>query len=496
MDTPALAPEVSPTALPLGTKIGAWRVSGFRGRGTYGIVYSAVSQGHGPPAFAALKLAVYAGDPRFDREVELLSRIRHPSVPRLFDSGLWRHPLGRVHPYVVMEWAEGVPLYAWASRRNPSSRQVLALLAQGARALQATHEVSAVHRDVKGDNVLVRPADGRLFLTDFGSGHFAGAARLTPLPMLPGTPAYRSPEMWGYIQRAGLDADSPPLVRPSDDVFALGVMAYRLVTDAYPPSTHPYVEESRCWLPGGAGAPPPRQLNPRVDAQLNALISRMLSLRPEDRGTAGELAEAMERGVAHARASADAPLFEWEPLKPAEWTKEEQAEAEQLGHRPRWRDQERARAAEQPDAAVTPSAIRARPVRPRRWLPWLAAVLTLGLWPEKTGSILFEEEASETRSPISRGESAQSSPDTPAKASSREGIAQEPPPKPQPGQLRPDASGRCRKGLIVINGGCWGKTEVKTEDCLETWLVYQGGCYAPAFEPRREPASAPQEHAQ
>jgi serine/threonine protein kinase len=386
-------PEVNPTALPPGTKVGSWRVDGFRGRGVYGAVYRAIQQGHSPGVLAALKLAIYPGDPRFEREVELLSRIRHPSVPRLLDAGKWSDGLGRAHPFLVMEWMEGVPLYEWAAQRNPSSRQVLAVLAQAAGALQATHEVSSVHRDVKGANMLVRPWDGRLFLTDFGSGHYAGAARLTPRPLQPSTPAYRnrSPELW---QHDGPEAPCDPfstLARPSDDVFALGVTAYRLVTDTYPPATHPASEEARCW----GGAPPPRQLNPRVDAQLNALIARMLSPRPEERGAAGELCEAMRRGVAHGGPSAEARLFEWETLEPSEWTEEERAEAAQLGHRPRRRDQKRATGAERADAARRAEQEREAQVRARReaptqrgksrgWLPWLAAVLALGLWPEQT----------------------------------------------------------------------------------------------------------------
>lgn len=63
-----------------------------------------------------------------------------------------------------------------------SSRQVLNLLAQAARALQATHEAGGVHRDVKGGNVLVRPADAWLFLMDFGAGNYEGAERLTASP--------------------------------------------------------------------------------------------------------------------------------------------------------------------------------------------------------------------------------------------------------------------------------------------------------------------------
>jgi tRNA A-37 threonylcarbamoyl transferase component Bud32 len=513
MDTPAPELELSPTALPHGTKVGAWRVYGIRGRGTYGTVYSAVSKEREHAGPAALKLAVYADDPRFEREVELLSRIRHPSVPRLLDSGLWRTPLGGAHPFVVMEWVEGEPLYTWAARRNPSSRQVLALLAQAAGALQATHEVSGVHRDVKGDNMLVRPSDGRLFLTDFGAGYFAGSARLTPLHLLPGTPHYRSPELWQSLQREGPKATSPALARPCDDVFALGVTAYRLVTDAYPPLPLIDTRQGQCWLPGGRGVPPPRQLNPRVDAQLNALILRMLSLRPEERGTAGELADAMERGVAHAGPLADAPLFEWETLKPSQWTEEEQAEAEHLGHRPRHRSQERALRAEQADASVRAQVARrearkpvratepAKQVKARRWLPWLAAAMALGLYPEETGSVRSQEPimaargvSDARRSAVALGDTAPGSSAERAKSPTEELIAQELPKQPLPGQRTPDAKGRCPRRQIAINGGCWTRVDAALEDCHGNAYVYQGGCYLPMFTRGPVPTSAPAKH--
>jgi hypothetical protein len=405
-----------------------------------------------------------------------------------------------------LEWVEGEPLYAWAARRNPSSRQVLALLALATGALQATHEVGGVHRDVKGDNMLVRPSDGQLFLTDFGSGHFSGATRMTPLHLLLGTPEYRSPGLWDSFKLAGPQATSPVPARPWDDVFALGVTAYRLVTDTYPPFTSPYFDQGRCWSLNGPGPRPPRELNPRVDAQLNALILRMLSARPEERGTASELTEAMKRGVAYAGPSADTRLFEWEALEPSEWTEEERAGAEQLGRRPRRRNRQRVEKTEQADAAEraqaaqraahAPSQDKA-PVRKesaRRWLPWLAAAMALGLWP----GVRIEElptgargRSDARREAVSLGEAALDSSAEQEESPAAKRLAQDLPRKPLPGQVQPDAKGRCPKRLIVINGGCWAKVDVAPEDCPASMYVYQGGCYLPMFTGGRVPTSAP-----
>ncbi|MDY7226650.1 serine/threonine protein kinase [Hyalangium rubrum] len=512
VDALPMAQETGPEALPRGTRLGRWQVVSLRGRGTYGAVYRAVREGQAEAESVALKLSLYPRDPRFAREAELLSRIHHPSVPSLLDAGVWRHPSGRAHPFLVMEWVEGGPLYAWAARRNPSSRQVLRLLAQAARALQATHTVSGVHRDVKGDNTLVRSADGCLFLTDFGAGHYSGAVRLTPLPMLPGTPAYRSPEAWEYLQRLGPSSTEPYVARPADDVFALGVMAYRLVTDEYPPFTNPSLEEGRCWRPEGGGPRPPRQLNPRMDPQLNALILRMLSRRPEERGHPGELAEAMEQGVANAGPMADVPLFEWETLERSQWPEGDVAEAELLGHRPRRRDREEVREAEQSDAALrvraepreaqqlpraaAPAVRRIPRTRSRRWLPWLMAVGTLALLPGRSEPGRAGEDSTVARS-ASDAEEAVALGDTTLSASAvlkaptGRGIALEMPKQPLPGQLRPDSKGRCHKGQSAINGGCWLKVDVELEDCPGNGFVHRGGCYAPIFPPDREPASAP-----
>jgi eukaryotic-like serine/threonine-protein kinase len=114
------APVSSPAFLPVGTVIGPWRVVAWAGRGVYGAVYRAVRIGQEDAGFVALKVALFPRDPRFAREAKVLSRVKHPNIPRLLDAGEWEHPAGTIHPYVVMEWIDGVPLYDWARLYHPT----------------------------------------------------------------------------------------------------------------------------------------------------------------------------------------------------------------------------------------------------------------------------------------------------------------------------------------------------------------------------------------
>jgi eukaryotic-like serine/threonine-protein kinase len=175
-----------------GMRVGAWRVMERQGYGGFGCVYRAVRVGQEHAGFVALKLARHPWERRFAREAELLSRIRDSSVPRLLERGEWSPARGVEHPYLVMEWVEGTPLYDWACAPALSSEQLLRLVAQLARALAATHAAHAVHRDVKGANILVRHADGRAVLLDFGSGYSTAHRRRG---------AFTSP--WGARPRPG-----------------------------------------------------------------------------------------------------------------------------------------------------------------------------------------------------------------------------------------------------------------------------------------------------
>ncbi|MCP3138117.1 serine/threonine protein kinase [Pyxidicoccus xibeiensis] len=443
------------------------------GLGTYGAVYRAVAiQGSSRPV--ALKLALHPGDERFAREVELLSRIHHPSVPRLLDHGSWLQPGALPHPYLVMEWVEGVSLYEWAHVRRPTSRQVLHALANLARALAATHAAGGVHRDVKGDNVLVRAEDGRVFLTDFGSGHYVGAATLTSPPFPPGTPPYRSPEAWRSVQLPWRASTPPYAPGPADDVFALGMTAYRLVTGDYPPTPAPMDAESRVWSLEGPGPQPVRAVNVRCCAELSELVSRMLSVRPEARGSARELAKALEHAARKAGPQADVPLFDREGA---------QSEDAEVAHR---HDVPRA------TGRLLPS--------------WLVAASLGGAVALGAGWLLSAQPGEEAEprhasapddgkdgGTVAVGDTALTAPvPVVRKPSAWSSIAVEPFPKPIPGQVRPDATGRCPgKEQVPINGGCWVKLAISVKDCDEDYYVYKGACYGPAIRKAPPSTSSP-----
>ncbi|MBZ4415743.1 serine/threonine-protein kinase [Myxococcus sp. RHSTA-1-4] len=466
--------HLNPARLPRGTRVGSWCVVERRGLGAYGAVYRAVGAEAGSRP-VALKVALHPRDDRFAREVELLSRIRHPNVPRLVDHGVWQQPEGPSYPYLTMELVEGASLYDWALEQRPTSRQVLHVLASLAGALAATHAAGGVHRDVKGDNVLVSDADGRVFLTDFGSGHYIGAATLTWHPLPPGTPPYRSPEAWRSVKLPFRDSAVPYAPGPADDVFALGVTAFRLVTDEYPYGLDPMDPSARFKHGEGAAAPSPRALNSRCHEALSELTSRMLSASPEARGTARELAEALEQAAREVGPEADVPLFVREAPRPVA------------------------------TQAALPHAVHRETPHPRRsWLTaaGLGGALALGIgWmlsahPNEEAEKEHASATDDTKDggTVAVGDTALTAPVSSTRVPSVwSTISEDQPPRLVPGQIRQDAIGRCPRSLVPINGGCWKRLAVDAKECPDGDIVYKGVCYTAAFPPARPPTSSPAE---
>ncbi|RKH75497.1 serine/threonine protein kinase, partial [Corallococcus sp. AB045] len=277
--------------------------------GGYGTTYSVRRAGRPRGRLYALKLSRRPGERWFAREAELLTRVRHRSVVRLITYGVWR--LGPVeHPYLVMEYVEGESLYEWALARNPTARQLTGLLVQVLEALSAAHRQGALHRDFKGDNVLVTP-DGRVKVLDWGAGWYAGAPVLTATARLPpGSPRYYSPQlfMWRVLSERRPGASSPYAYSVADELYAVGVTFYRLLTDQYP--------AAQWGAPRDASEPQGlrivRNLNPHVPEELSEALMRLLAFEPERRPeSTALLAGALRQHLADGGSAWDAPLFDW-----------------------------------------------------------------------------------------------------------------------------------------------------------------------------------------
>ena len=488
-------PVTDPASLPIGAEIGEWRVESWCGRGTYGTVYCVERKGREREGLYALKLALHARDDRFERERELLSRLHHPNVQRLEGHGVWRHPLGRF-PYVVMQWVAGVPLYEWAAQRNPTSRQVLRLLAQVARALEATSKAGGVHRDVKGDNVLVRLSDERVFLTDFGAGRYRGAVTVTSRTMPPGTLNYRSPEAWGFQRLFTCHPLEHYRGNACDDLFALGVAAYRLVTGEYPPTTEPGREGAEVWQPGAAGPNSPRALNPRVCPELESLILRMLAVNPAKRfkGQARQAADALEYAAENAAPAADVVLFDVAASADDALRAEKGRVVREV--EPRGLPPRQLSSAQEGAGAIYKQSP-TQPV-PLSWVAW-AAGATLGLslvsvavlLPMRQEMVrLTKERESRGGDSVGVGDSAEvmsvsaSAPEPNAQAKQSVGLPM--PEGPLPDQRKPPCG---KNGGTEIRGGCWHRLADGKPPCSDDAYVWKGECYVPARAAQRRPTS-------
>ena len=202
---------------------------------------------------------------RFARERDILARLAHTGIARLYDAGV----AGGGQPYLAMEYIEGERITTYCDQRKLGVKARLQLFLQVLRAAQYAHTNLVVHRDLKPANVLVTE-HGDVRLLDFGIAKLLsdGAAAETELTRLGGralTPEYASPE-----QIAGES------ITTASDVYSLGVVLYELVTGLRP---YKLKRETRSGL---------------EDAILTAA-----TLRPSQAGTAVEAAQA--RGVTPAR---------------------------------------------------------------------------------------------------------------------------------------------------------------------------------------------------
>ncbi|PTL81788.1 serine/threonine-protein kinase [Vitiosangium sp. GDMCC 1.1324] len=271
-----------PWQLARGTQVAGFTIEGLLASGSSGTVYRAKRDGR----LFAIKLLLT--DPRGDREADVLRLMRHPNVVCFHGYGFWPDEQRRFL-VLALELVEGRPLDVWAAEENPSALElVMQVLLPLALTLADVHAAGVVHRDIKEANIIMREADGQPVLVDFGAAGLDGARRLT-IRLPPGTPEYRSPEALRFAREW---EGEPYPSKPGDDLWALGVVTYWLLT-----RTLPFGDRNS---PGMVRAildetpPAPHELNPRVPPALGELCMRMLEKEPEDRfADAKALAEAL-----------------------------------------------------------------------------------------------------------------------------------------------------------------------------------------------------------
>jgi serine/threonine-protein kinase len=224
------------------------------------------------------------------------------------------------------------------------------------RALEGVHAAGVLHRDLKGENVLVRTVDGELVVVDFGSGASDKAPRVTRGMWAPGTYEYRSPESVRFLRSDSRKEGERYVHAVADELFALGVILYVLLTDEYPFWGGDEWEVLREILLREPTAP--HVLDRRVPPALSELCMRLLSKEPQGRpASARALREEVEAALKGADASWTVPLCDgWDEAgRTTEGVPELVARDPEAGWR-KWR-QQKPRRGRKPPVAQAPAPL-------------------------------------------------------------------------------------------------------------------------------------------
>ncbi|MEM7205033.1 MAG: tetratricopeptide repeat protein [Planctomycetota bacterium] len=279
--------EGAPLAVP--ERVGPFRIFGVLGVGGMGAVFLAARQ---HPARAVALKVLRGGRTRealrrFEFETEVLGRLHHPHIAKVYEAGTDHDADGGPVPYFAMEYVPGAqPITAFVGRQDQPLEARLAVMIKICDAMEHAHQRGIVHRDVKPSNVLI-DEDGEPKVIDFGVARATGVdvaltSRHTGLGHWIGTLQYMSPE-----QSRGESGN----VDTRSDVYALGLLLYEVTTGTLPYEVAgvpvPEAIERICHTPPRR----PSAVSTRLRGDLETIILMALAKEPERRyGSAGALA--------------------------------------------------------------------------------------------------------------------------------------------------------------------------------------------------------------
>jgi serine/threonine-protein kinase len=257
---------------------GRYRVTTKIATGGTSTVYRGLDTRLDRPVALKVMDSRYAGDEqfltRFQLEARSVARLKDPGLVAVYDQGLDAR-----HPFLVMELVEGGTLRELLTERGPMPpHAVAAVLRPVLGGLAAAHRAGLVHRDVKPENVLISD-EGDVKIVDFGLVRAVAEAGITSTSVILGTAAYLSPEQVK-------DGNASP----RSDVYAVGIVAYELLTGQTPFSGDTSLSVAYQRL--DTDVPRPSTVISGVPAQFDDLIERATARDPADR-----YADAQEMGA-------------------------------------------------------------------------------------------------------------------------------------------------------------------------------------------------------
>ncbi|MEV0429438.1 serine/threonine-protein kinase [Micromonospora sp. NPDC050495] len=210
-------------------------------------------------------------------EAQAAARLCHPNITNVYDYGE-SEQVGLTVPYVVMELVDGGPLSARLGRGGQLPwREAVTIGAEVTSALATAHARGVVHRDVTPNNVMLTPTGVKV--VDFGISALVGESEKGPDGALLGTPAYLAPERLDDGQ-----------VSPATDVYAVGLLLYRMLTGRLPWQASTTTQMLRAHM---YTEPDPMPAVVGLPDQVAELVRRCLAKRPEDRPATAEVARTL-----------------------------------------------------------------------------------------------------------------------------------------------------------------------------------------------------------